>query len=117
MKRNLYIILVTILTACASNTGVMQLAPNTYTLSVGVAGTGSISGNDTKAKREALMQANEYCANKGKQIIVENTKMNSTIAGSTNELIFKCLTDSEADAFKNIKYRKEADIVIENRRN
>ena len=69
MKNIQYSILFLILTACASNTGVLQLAPNTYTLSDGVAGTGSISGNDTKAKREALMQANEYCGSKGKQFL------------------------------------------------
>ena len=117
MKNIQYSILFLILTACASNTGVLQLAPNTYTLSVGVAGTGSISGNDTKAKREALMQANEYCGSKGKQILVENTKMNSTISESTSDLIFKCLTESEADAVKDTKYRKETDTVIEYRKN
>lgn len=110
-----HISLVLLLTACASNTGVLQLAPNTYTLSVGVAGTGSVSGNDTKARRDSLVEANQYCNSKGKQIIVENTKLNSTYAGSTSELIFKCLSDAEANEVKNTKYRKEPDIVIENR--
>ena len=100
---------------CASNSGVLQLSPNTYTLSVGVAGTGSISGNDTKAKRDALVQANDYCKSKNRQILVENTKMNSTYAGSTSDLIFKCITDEEAASQQNTRYRKDADIVIEKR--
>jgi hypothetical protein len=108
-------LLALILMGCASNTGVLQLAPNTYTVSVGVAGTGSVSGNDTKAKRNALIQANEYCSGKNKQILVENIKMNSTYAGSTSDLIFKCLTDEESKSQQNTQYRKDADIIIEKR--
>ena len=115
MKKLLTLGIVLLLNGCASSSGVMQLAPNTYTLSVGVAGARSVSGNDTKAKRSALMEANEYCKSKGKQIFVENTKMNSTYGGSTNELIFKCLTDAEANLQKNTKYQQEPNIVIENR--
>ena len=103
------------LTNCATNSGVQQLAPNTYTLSVGVAGMGSISGNDTKAKHDSLQQANEFCSSKNKQILVQNTKMNSTYSGSTSELIFQCLTDKEAEAQPVTKYSKEPNLIIENR--
>lgn len=116
MYKNLFYLIAGLLSACTSSSGVLQLAPNTYTISAGVAGTGSVSGNDTQAKREALVQANQHCNNQGKQIIVENTKMSSTYAGSTSELIFKCLTDAEANIQSNTKYRKEADVVIENRK-
>jgi hypothetical protein len=39
---------------------------DTFTLSVGVSGTGSVSGNDTSAKRQAFSDANQYCAKIGK---------------------------------------------------
>lgn len=67
------------------------MGKDTYTLSVGVAGTGSVSGNNTSAKRKALSEANQYCAKMGKQILVKNTSLNSTMAGSTSDLIFQCL--------------------------
>lgn len=97
---------------CSSTTGVLQMGPDTYTLSVGTSGTGSISGNNAKAKKDALVEANDYCSRKGKQILVQNSNMNSTMAGSTSELIFQCIDSSETT--KPI-YRKEPNVVIENK--
>jgi len=100
---------------CATTTGIQQLAPNTYTLSIGVSGMGSISANDTKAKRDALSQASDYCVGRGRQILVQNTRMNSTYSGSTSELIFECITDKQADENSFTRYSRQPDLVIENR--
>ena len=100
---------------CATKSGVLQMGPNTYTLSSGVSGTGSVSGNDTRAKREALTEANAYCASKGKVILVQNTQMSSTLAGSTSDLVFQCLDENDPAAKVLPVYRKEPNIVIENR--
>ena len=102
-------------TGCASRTGVLELGPDTYTLSVGVAGTGSVSGNDTQAKREALAEANSHCTSKGKQILVQNLGTKSSYAGSTTEIIFRCF-DANDPALRNAPiYRKDPDVIIENR--
>ena len=115
MKTIIALISVALMYGCATKSGVLQMAPNTYTLSVGVAGTGSVSGNDTMAKRDALTEANAYCASKGKVILVQNTTMSSTLAGSTSDLVFQCLDENDPNAKVSPVYRKEPNIVIENR--
>ena len=95
--RNLVAIAVLITGGCATETGVQPMGKDTYTLSVGVAGTGSVSGNNTSAKRKALSEANQYCAKMGKQILVKNTSLNSTMAGSTSELVFQCLDEHDPE--------------------
>jgi hypothetical protein len=79
-----------VVTACSTTTGVQQLAPNTYTVSVGAVGTGSISGNDVKSRREALEQARAFCSNLGKQVAVQNIANNSSVYGSSMDLVFHC---------------------------
>ena len=103
------------LSGCISSSGVLQLGPDTYTISAGTAGTGSISGNDTGAKRKALTEANSFCAKKGKQILVQNTGMKSTVYGSTNDIVFQCLDASDPALKIRPEYQKEPDIKIENK--
>ena len=102
-----------ILVGCTSTTGVMQLGKDTYTLSSEAHGTGSISGNDIKAKQSALSEANAYCLKLGKVINVKNTNMSSTGFGSTSELIFQCL-DNDDPSYARPEYRREPAIKIEN---
>ena len=111
------LIIAVFLTACATSSGVSQLGKDTYTLSAGVAGTGSVSGNDTKAKKDALTQSNAFCLSKGKEILVQNIGTNSTYAGSTTEVIFQCLNASDAASNEKPLYRREPSIIIENRKN
>jgi hypothetical protein len=114
MKKTLPIIAAALLTACASSSGVLPIGPDTYTISVGVSATGSISGNNARAKREALTEANEFCEKRGKQILVQNSGMNSTMYGSTSEIVFRCLSANDAEMQVRPVYQKEADIKIEN---
>jgi len=104
-----------ILLGCASRTGVLPMGKDTYTLSVGVAGTGSVSGNNTGAKQRALTEANQYCAKLGKQLLVNNISLNSTLAGSTSDLIFRCLNENDPEFSAKPVYKKEPDVVIESR--
>ncbi len=103
------------LISCASSSGVLQMGRDTYTISAGVAGTGSVSGNDTKAKREALAEANAFCVRKGKEIVVQNISMSSTYAGSTSDLVFQCLDANDPALNARPAYRKEPNVIIENR--
>jgi hypothetical protein len=66
------------------------------------------------SKRDAITDANAFCASKGKEIVIQNISLNSTYAGSTTELIFKCF-DANDPNLKDPKYRKEPNIIIENR--
>ena len=102
-----------LLVACASSSGVLQMGPDTYTVSVGVSATGSISGNDARAKKKALTEANEFCSKKGKQILVQNTGMSSTGHGSTSEVIFQCLESSDPAMQVRPQYQKAPDVKIE----
>ena len=114
-KTNILLLLCCVsLISCATSSGVSQLGKDTYTLSAGVSATGSVSGNDTKAKREALAEANAFCQGKGKEIHVQNIGTNSTYAGSTTEVIFQCLTSSEVANTAKPMYRRDPNIVIEN---
>ena len=103
-------------TACTTSSGVMQMGPDTYTISSGGALTGTTSGNDIKSKRKAYADANAFCASLGKQILVENTNTQTTGFGSTSDLIFKCLS-TEDYQYQRPQYQKTPDVVIENRNN
>jgi len=60
ITRTILIASIAALTACATSSGVSQLGKDTYTLSSGVAGSGSVSGNDTKySKLTATMAADQ----------------------------------------------------------
>jgi uncharacterized lipoprotein YmbA len=112
MKIILMTVFILVIAGCSSTSGVLQMGPDTYTLSVGASGTGSISGNDARAKKDALVEANQFCSSKGKQILVQNSNMKSTIAGSTSELIFQCIDNTDTNR---PVYRKEPNLIIENR--
>ena len=103
--RNLVAIAVLVTGGCATKTGVLPMGKDTYTLSVGVSLTGSVSGNNTSAKRQALSEANQYCAKMGKQILVKNISLNSTMAGSTSELVFKCLDEHDPEFDLKTEYK------------
>lgn len=100
---------------CSTKSGVLPVGPNTYTISAGAVGSGSISGNNTMSKRAALTEANAYCASLGRQILVQNMSASSTGFGSTNDLVFRCLDPNEAAATRAPSYRRDPDLVIEHR--
>lgn len=107
----LLIIFTPILSSCASSSGVLPLGPDTYTISAGGVLTGSISGNDTKAKQKALKEANQFCSKKGKYILVTNINMQSTGFGSTSDITFKCLNKDDPE-YKRPRYEKAPDIKV-----
>lgn len=67
------------------------MGPDTYTVSVGVSGTGSESGNSVQAKQKAFSQATAYCEQQGRKFLFKHTGLTQGINGSTYELIFYCL--------------------------
>ena len=102
-------------TACASTTGVLQLGKDTYTVSAGMSGTGSVSGNNTASKQHAFTEATKYCRKLGKQMLVKNDSLDASMAGSTTELVFRCLDETDPEFHSKPDYRKEPDVAIEHR--
>jgi len=56
------------LASCAQSSGVMQLAPNTYSIV-----TADELGGTIAAKRAGLQEASAFCASKGQQMITMQT--------------------------------------------
>ena len=68
--RQVLVVPLVLLTACAANSGVVPAGPDTYLVSrqaaTGFSGSGTL-------KADALREANEYCASQKKQLKVINT--------------------------------------------
>ena len=100
---------------CASSTGVLQLSRDTYTVSAGMAGTGTVSGNNTASQQHVFTQATQFCRKLGKQMLVKNDSLNASLAGSTTDLVFSCLDESNPEFQSKPDYRGEPDVAIEHR--
>ena len=78
------------LSACTHSSGVLNVAPDTYSVSAVAAPS---RGGVAAAKRIAVEQANEHCSKQGKQILTvgsEGGTTNSYGDGSA-EITFKCV--------------------------
>ena len=102
-----------ILGGCASS-GVMPMGPDTYMIST------SNEISPAYAKRAALTEANEHCRQLGRQMIPLNTRsaahrdaLGDNIA--TFDFMFRCVSENDPE-FKRPTMRKEADVIIEDRR-
>jgi len=75
-----------LLVGCSTHSsGVLKVGPDTYTVSTSA---GPWAGGIVEAKRMALSEANQYCAQQGKDIFViskEDPRMGPT------EVTFRCL--------------------------
>jgi hypothetical protein len=104
---------VSMLVGCASNSGVVPIGPDTFMVSrqaaTGFSGLGNL-------KAEALREAEEFCAGKGKtmQIVNSTESQPPYIFGNfpKAEVQFMCLDAGDPELARP-KMRKEADVVIE----
>lgn len=88
------IILSVLVAGCVSaDSGVLPLGPDTYQLSVGRA---PIAGGPFEARRVALTQAEEYCANKNQKLMVISTKVWGENRGGF-DIDFRCLHADDPD--------------------
>ncbi len=104
-----------VLTGCAMSNGVQKIGPDTYMVS-GVAAP--IRGGASGAQTVALADANRYCAEQGREIMVTNTAggaMNNIGAGQAN-ITFRCLEQGDRD-LRRPDLRAAPNVVIEDRRN
>ena len=101
-------------TACAQSSGVLKMGPDTYSVSAAAA---PARGGYSEARKLALTEANQYCDQQGKEILVINVGTGTTNihgAGSA-DITFRCLSKGDPE-LQRPEYRKSPDTVIEDRR-
>ena len=104
----------TLLTACASTSGVQKMGPDTYSTS---ASASPARGGTSGARGMALTEANEYCTQMSKDIFVTNiTSETTNIHGAGSAAVtFRCLAKGDPE-LQRPEYRQVPDTVIEDRR-
>lgn len=101
------------LAGCATSSGVMQLGPDTYTISTHAS---VVRGGAAGAKRMALEEASRHCASMGKEILVMNTGVYASNygKGSDADLTYQCLKSGDPELGRPT-YRHSPSVVIETR--
>ena len=79
--------------ACASSSGVFQVAPDTFRIT-----TTAITsfGGAATARASAIRSANEHCARMGRQALVIEAEMDSQFTQGSSDVVFRCVTAEEA---------------------
>lgn len=106
---------VIILAGCTQSSGVLKLGPDTFTTSASAAST---RGGPSEARKIVLTEANEYCAQLGKEILVTNIGTaitNYQYGHGTAEITFRCLAKGDP-ALQRPEFRQTPDVTIEDRR-
>jgi len=85
-----------LLSACAQSSGVMQLAPNTYSIV-----TADEVGGAIAAKRSGLQEAAAFCASRGQQMVTMQTQtdVRPDFVGDPvahHDLTFRCVAPGTA---------------------
>lgn len=110
----LTVLLLATLVGCAQSSGVLKLGPDTYTTSAAAA---PARGGSSEARKLALIEANEYCTQLGKEILVTNigTATTNLYGAGKAEVTFRCLTKSDPE-LQRPEFRQAPDVTIEDRR-
>ena len=103
-----------LIAGCAMSSGVLKMGPGTYTISATAAPP---RGGHSKAMEIALTEANQYCTQMGKEILVMNTQTvaSAPFRGGSMEVTFRCL-DKDDPELQRPEYRQTPNVVIEDRR-
>lgn len=83
--------LITTLAGCAMSTGILPAGPDTYTVTERFA---PIRGGATTAEQTALTEANEYCAQRGRQFLVTDMQTlpsHNPYGPTSYSTTFRCL--------------------------
>lgn len=106
------VLTVAMISGCATNSGVMSLGPDTYTITTGA---DMFRGGGTGAKQAALSESQQYCTKLSKEILVTNMRESRIAGGKSMEVIFRCLPKGDSGLIRPT-YEKSPDTVIEDRR-
>ena len=100
MLKILIPIFLVLMVGCSTINGeVYKMGSDTFSVSGGASGHGSIPRNDVKARDSAYQTAQAYCSKISKNMLVITEQFTSSYAGSTMNLAFRCLS-SEDQEFK-----------------
>lgn len=94
-----------IVSGCANSSGVLELAPDTYNITVEVGQIFGVAG----AKKKALGDAKAHCTSQGKTIVVQNIQANINSYAAVADITFMCVAPNEAQP---AKYEPIPDQVI-----
>jgi hypothetical protein len=97
-----------ILSACGSTGTVMQMGPDTYTVT---ASKHNMSGGASDAQNNALASATAYCSSMGKDLLVKNAFSSFERPYYSYSITFRCLAESDP-ALKRPTDRKSPDTGI-----
>ena len=89
-------VLMVVLAGCASSSGVVPIGSDTYSIS---RSNKSIDPSGAKVKADALIEANQYCADKGKQVELLKSDQKDMVLFSSDaqaEIEFRCVTGKGA---------------------
>lgn len=97
------------LTGCISSSGVLPMGPDTYSISVHAAPVRGQAG----AKKAALTEANQYCMQQGKTMLVKSMDHStfSSLPGDDLNIIFQCLSNGD-QGLQRPNYQSPTDINI-----
>lgn len=99
-----------LLVACSQSSGVFKLGPDTYITSAAA----SPSAGASQAQRLALSEANEYCANMGKTVMVmKSSDVINVYGGGSSKITFRCL--AKDPGLKSPGVTKTVDLTFEDR--
>jgi hypothetical protein len=113
-------VLATFLTGCASSgsTGILPAGPDTYTVTEKVA---PLLGGGSKAEAVALTEANEFCAQKGRQFVpvtmsgpYQTGVIGSAYGPNSYSVTFRCLLPTDP-AVAQYHPQQAPNVVIEQR--
>ena len=85
-----------LLATCAQSSGVLKMGPDTFSVSAAAA---PARGGSSEARKIALTEANQYCAQIGKEIIVTNvgTATTNIYGAGSAEVTFRCLDKGDLE--------------------
>jgi hypothetical protein len=104
----------TLLTACASSTGILPAGPDTYTITEKFA---PIRGGGDEAERDALTKANDYCSQQGRQFVPSTMGQAAPVGqyGPTGySVTFKCLLPNDP-AIAKYQLQPAPNVIVEQR--
>lgn len=104
---------VVVLAGCAQSSGVLQLGPDTYTVSVHAA---PVRGGESGARKIALNEAGQQCRSMSREIFVTKITSgpSSHFPGGTVEVTFRCLYPSDPGLHRPV-YESAPDAVIQHK--
>lgn len=100
------------LSGCVMTTDVVPVGPDSYMISTATGGGALVRGQGPIASAKA---ANQYCDSHGLHMIIRRTDNATDINGTTNALVFSCVTANDFE-YRRPNLRRDPNVVVEDAR-